>query len=621
MVSSSPSDADPFITPPITAGLRILATTDMHMQLTAHDHIQAVTRPTGGLARVVTLMERARTEAGDALVLTFDNGDLLQGSAMAEVMASPAHIAQHPIAECLTLAGYDAIGLGNHDLDHGLSVAHRLLRGISCPVLSANFESSALPFVRPYTLLHREVRGSDGVLYPLCIGVTSALPEQTKLWNYRQLGQSSRFVSPVPRLAELIPRMKAEGADLIVVLAHAGATAANAPDRKENFALAAARLPEVSAIVCGHTHLKLPGPDHRGIPGVDADVGLLHNVPAVMPGFAANALGLIDIKLERAPAGWQIRDSRSSLRTAGAAVPEHPAILRTVSDANKLTQSHMAEPVGHTNMYLHSFFAHARADHATQMLALGMQHAIRTAARGTGLGHLPILAASSTVAKGGMPGPQNYLDVPPGAILRRDMSRIFPYSDRVWAICATGAQILEWLERSAVAFTHLTPDRPDQALIRPDVPGFQFDVICGLNVTFDPTQPARYSPTGQLIAPRARRVASAHWNGTPLDPKQQFLVAANSFRLSGGSAFPGLSPDKVAVRTEVSVITAAINALAHDPIPAKNPDAWRFKPGLGVTARLETAPQAERHLEHIAELAPIPIGLTDRGFLNLRLTL
>lgn len=619
--SVSPSVADPSIESRITADLRILATTDMHMQLTAHDHIQAVTRPTGGLARVLTLMEQARTEAGDALVLTFDNGDLLQGSAMADVMASPAHIAQHPIAKCLSLAGYDAIGLGNHDLDQGLPVAHRLLRAMSCPVLSANFESAALPFVRPFALLHREVRGSDGVLYPLCIGVTSVLPEQTKVWNYRHLDQSARFASPVPRLAELIPVMKTKGADLIVVLVHAGAAADSAPDRDENFALDVARLPDVSAIVCGHTHLKLPGPDHQGIAGIDADTGLLHGVPSVMSGFAARTLGLIDINLERGPEGWQIRSSRSSLREANVVIPEHPAILQTVAAASKLTQAPMAEPAGHTHKYLHSFFAGARADHATQILASGMRYAIRTAARGTGVGHLPVLAATSTVAKGGALGPHNYLDVPPGAILRRDVSKISPYCDRVWAIRATGAQIIEWLERSAIAFTHLSPDRPDQALLRSDIPGFQFDVICGLDITFDPTQPPRYSPSGQLISRRAHRVASVRWSGKPLDPKQQFLVAANSFRLSGGGAFPGLTPDKVAMRTDISVTAAAISVLAQSLLPAKDPDAWQFKTGLGVTALLETAPRAEPHLDQIARLAPTPVGFTDNGFLNLRLTL
>ncbi|ASM73568.1 MULTISPECIES: 5'-nucleotidase C-terminal domain-containing protein [Roseobacteraceae] len=605
----------------VTAELCILATSDIHMQLTAHDHTLDITRPTGGLSRVVTLIEQARAARPDALVLTLDNGDLLQGAAMADVMTTPAHLAQHPITACLALAGYDAIGLGNHDVDHGLHVTHRLLKGANCPVLSANFESAALPFLRPYTLLRRKVRGDDGALHPVCIGVISALPEQTGVWNYLQLNQSARIVDPMARLAALIPQMKSEGADLIVVLAHAGIVPDTAADRDENFALSAARLPDVTAIICGHTHLSLPGPDHRDVDGVDANSGQLDQVPAVMPGFAARALGVIDIKLERTTNGWQVCDSHCTLHATSEDTPEHPAILQATAAASRLTQAHMGEPVGHTDMHLHSFFAYVRADHATHLLAHGMKRAVRIAVRDTAYQSLPILAATCTTAKGGTAGPQNFLNVPPGVIQRRHVAMILPYSDMVWAVCATGAEILEWLERCAIAFEHLRPDIPDQTLTRRDVPGFLFDVISGLTVTFDPTQPPRYCAAGRMINPRARRVASAHWNGSPIDHDQQFLVAANSFRLAGGGGFPGLSPDKIALRTDVSVTAAALHALAEGPAPAMAADTWRFKTGLGVTAVLQTAPEAMPLLDQIADLAPAHVGITDAGFLKLRISM
>lgn len=570
---------------------------------------------------MVTLIEQARAVRPDALVLTVDNGDLLQGSAMATLMATQAHLARHPITECLTLAGYDAIGLGNHDIDHGLHVTQRVLGGLDCPVLSANLQTDALPCLRPYAMLHRELRGDDGALHPICVGITSVLPEETRIWNFAQMARTDRFTDPVARLAALIPQMKAEGADLIVVLAHTGIAEETATDRHENFALAIARLPDVTAIVCGHTHLGLPGPDHRGIAGVEADIGKLHGVPAVMPGFGARSLGLIDIKLARTKGGWQLRDSRSALQMAGDHTPEHPDILRATRAASKLTQAQLSEPVGHTDTHLHSFFAHLCTDDATHLVAHSMKRTIERAGLATDYHALPILVAASTTASGGAAGAQNFLNVPPGAISRRHVSVLLPYCDTVWAVCVTGAEVLEWLERSAIAVDHLAQATSDQMVMRADVPGFQFDVMYGLTVTFDPTQPPRYAPTGQLIDPQAHRVASALWKGTPLDPAQHFLVAASSFRLAGGGAFPGLGPDRIALRTDVTLTTAVMNALAESTPPPLPSDTWRFKKELGVTTIVHTAPQAMQHLHQIADLCPEPLGTTDSGFLKLRISL
>ncbi|MCR8825046.1 5'-nucleotidase C-terminal domain-containing protein [Pseudosulfitobacter koreensis] len=607
--------------PLIVADLCILATSDVHMHLTAHDHTLDVKRPEGGLSRVVTLIEQARAARPDALVLTVDNGDLLQGAAMADVMTTPAHLAQHPVADCLTLGGYDAIGLGNHDIDYGLRITQRLLGGLNCPVLCANLETETMPCLRPYALLQHDIRGDDGQMHPICVGVTSVLPEETRIWNFARMAQADRFSDPVVRLAALIPQMKAEGADLIVVLAHTGIAEDTATDRHENFALAIARLPDVTAIVCGHTHLALPGPDHDGIAGVDAGTGHLHGVPAVMAGFGARALGVIDLQLVRSDAGWQVRHAHSTRQRAGDDTAEHPAILRATHAASALTEAHMAAPVGHADEHLHSFFAHICADGATHLLAHSMKRTVARAARGTDVAALAVLVAASTTASGGAGRAQNFLNVPPGAVSRRQVSIALPYSDTVWAACATGAEVLEWLERSAVAFNQLGPAPPDQMVMRADVPGFQFDVIYGLEVTFDPTQPPRYAPTGRLIDPSAHRVATARWQGVPLDPRQRFLVVANSFRLAGGGAFPGLAPDRIALRTDTTLTSAVIDALAEGAPPPLPTDTWRFKKGLGVSAIVHTSPQAIHHLDQIAAHAPQPLGTTDDGFLKLRISL
>ena len=55
--------------------LRILGTTDIHMNLLAWDYYQDQPSEEYGLARTATLMKAARAESRNTLL--FDNGDLL----------------------------------------------------------------------------------------------------------------------------------------------------------------------------------------------------------------------------------------------------------------------------------------------------------------------------------------------------------------------------------------------------------------------------------------------------------------------------------------------------------------------------------------------------------------
>jgi 2',3'-cyclic-nucleotide 2'-phosphodiesterase / 3'-nucleotidase len=65
--------------------LRILETTDVHMNLLNYDYYQDRVTHEYGLAKTVTLIKAARSEAKNSLLI--DNGDLLQGSPLGDVVA------------------------------------------------------------------------------------------------------------------------------------------------------------------------------------------------------------------------------------------------------------------------------------------------------------------------------------------------------------------------------------------------------------------------------------------------------------------------------------------------------------------------------------------------------
>ena len=76
---ASPGPAGPVVK------LRILETTDLHVNILPYDYYRDAADDTVGLARTATLVKAARAEAKNSLL--FDNGDLIQGSPLGDFVA------------------------------------------------------------------------------------------------------------------------------------------------------------------------------------------------------------------------------------------------------------------------------------------------------------------------------------------------------------------------------------------------------------------------------------------------------------------------------------------------------------------------------------------------------
>ena len=63
-------------------------------------------------------------------------------------------------------------------------------------------------------------------------------------------------------------------------------------------------------------------------------------------------------------------------------------------------------------------------------------------------------------------------------------------------------------------------------------------MIDGVNYEFDLTQPPRYDGECKLINPNSHRVVNLTYQGKPVDPKAEFLIATNNYR-AYGNKFPG----------------------------------------------------------------------------------
>ena len=214
-----------------TAQLRVLATTDLHMQLRGFDYVTETPTHHAGLAGIATLIAQARAEARDLGVASvlLDNGDTLQGNALASWLAHQPVKPDHPIVSVMKTLAYDVIGVGNHDLDHGLPYLLEVAQCLKMPVVASNLSGPNLaPLLKNALLPCALPLSGDQKAETLTLGILSVLPEQTAIWNRPVLSGKAEVTPIISTLKTGIADLRAQGADVILVLAHMGIERAGA---------------------------------------------------------------------------------------------------------------------------------------------------------------------------------------------------------------------------------------------------------------------------------------------------------------------------------------------------------------------------------------------------------
>jgi 2',3'-cyclic-nucleotide 2'-phosphodiesterase/3'-nucleotidase len=621
----------PFVPSPDQTHVRILATTDLHAQILPYDYFADRPLHRIGLGGAATLIADLRADAANTLL--FDNGDFLQGSPLGDFIAEVDGLADgraHPMIAAMNALDYDAATLGNHEFNYGLDFLRRSIKDARFPLVCANAvlqkgrrPQDDLTLCPPFVLLDRQVTDGAGQPHPLRIGVIGLLPPQIAVWDATHLRGRLQTRDIIQTARRFIPLMRKAGADLVVALCHSGIGPLCHRPGSENAATALAALPGVDALVMGHSHLVFPSPDFAAIPQADVPSGLLCGKPAVMAGRFGSHLGVIDLMLIRNPSGWSVRQARAeAVRVPPGASPASRVVCAVVAAEHEATLRHIRRRIGRTTVPLNSFFAALPGNAALNLVAEAQRHHVVQALRGTRHADLPVLSAVSPFKMGGRGGAGFYTDVPAGDLAIRNIADIYGFPNLICAMQVTGADLAQWLERSAAKFNRLMPGDRDQMLLNPAMPATEFDVIDGLSWAVDLAQPARFAPEGHLVDAAAARITDLRYQGRPVAPGDRFTVATNSYRASSGTAFPGATDDHVIFTgplTNRDVLQRYVEE--RGTVTPETQPHWRFLPMPGTAALFDTARRAALHLEALSGVHVEHVGRGPAGHSRFRLHL
>ena len=465
-------------------------------------------------------------------LLLLDAGDMFQGTLISNTVNGASVVA------AMNHLGYQAAAVGNHEFDYGkenkedtdtLSALKTRAVEASFPFLLANIydRATGTTVTWPGTASHviLEVAG-------LKVAILGGTTEDTPKVSLPQVRSELDFRPMAEVLPPLAKRLRAEGADVVIAVVHAGGRCdlGTPPDdlstcepESELFRIAKAMDPgDVDLIAGGHTHSYV---SHRvnGIPVVEGGA-YLRSFSLVRLRWDSMNKRVAELVFEgpvavchEVPEGW---DSCMAMRTEDR---------KRVAPEGRLGATFLGqkvEPVGFLDGILDDRLR-AGLEKAKEPLGPVVVRYLNKNGPGdhpVGLLEADILldtfdkASVALVNESGIRA-----GLPEGALTYGDLYRVFPFKSQPALMDLTGEELLDILRLASsgahglpvVAGARIVIDRAADDCIREDWNGD------GVKESWE----------------RKLLVSATLTDGTDIDPAGRYVVVTNSYLASGGSDF------------------------------------------------------------------------------------
>jgi len=470
-----------------TVKITLLETSDVHGVIYPYDYFKDAPA-NGGLAKLSTLVKGVRADNPNTLLL--DNGDNQQGTPLTYYFNKVDTTAKNPMMAAMNIMKYDAMTLGNHEFNYGMSIVDKARSEATFPWLAANiYKEDGTNYFTPYI-----VKTVAGVK----VGILGLTTKNIPNWEVPEHIEGLVFKDTVEEAQKWVKVLKeTEKVDLVVLLAHEGLendidTGKDLGTAIENQAYAiATKVAGVDVLLTGHTHLSIPGKT-------------LNGVLVMQPKNAGVEICKADITMEQTATGWKVVTKTGANLPVTADTVADQAILDATKTQHEAAVSYMTEPLGEAT----ADFPGA-ASRTEDSAIMDLIQKVQMKYANTDLSLAAMLPDPAPSFK-------------KGPLTVRDMYSLYIYENTLFAIKVTGQQIKDELEWSSNYFNTYTYNRTATSLVNSNVKGYNYDMLQGADYVIDVTK-----PVGQ-------RISGLMYHGQPMDMTASYTLALNNYRAGGG---------------------------------------------------------------------------------------
>jgi 2',3'-cyclic-nucleotide 2'-phosphodiesterase (5'-nucleotidase family) len=471
-------------------------------------------------------------------VILVDAGDLLQGNPFTYVAARITHEVPHPVIAAMNAMHYDAAAIGNHEFNYGVPLLNAAIARARFPFLAANvYTAAGRRAYAPYRIVRR-----GGVK----VGIIGATTPGSMIWDRANLSGRLVIRDIVPEVRRAVREIRSAGADVVVVVMHAGLDEPASYDTvatglpSENVAARVAKeVPGIDLIVYGHSHKQM----------ADTTIG---TTMLMQPKNWATSVGVAHLTLRRDGdhARWHVVAHRGVLVPARGHA-ESLAVVQAVRAAHARTIAYVTSVIGHTEV--------AWRSDSSRVADTPLVDFILEVERRTTHADLASTAAFSLDAS-----------LAKGPITVAEVAKLYPYENTVEVVRITGRQLRQYLEYSARYFGQYGSDEPP---VNAQVPGYNFDIVAGATYTID------------LSKPVGARITRLDVKGRPVRDSDTFTFALNNYRQSGGGGYAMLRGAPVVSNGQTEIRQLLIDevkrrgTIAPDDYFTRN---WSIAPAAAV---------------------------------------
>jgi len=539
--TATPRPVTPVVHAPVE--VQVLAFNDFHGNLETPPAVEVTNADgskqkivTGGAAHLAAALAAART--GHANTVTVSAGDTIGASPLIS-----ANYLDEPTIAAMNLLGLEYNSVGNHEFDKGGDELKRMQNG-GCAKFTRRQPCAVDPFEgAKFRYLAANVIGPDGQTVFPATGIKrfgSGAGAITVGFIGMTLKDTGKIVTPggvkgftfadeAATANALVPQLKAQGADAIVLLIHQGGktkaftTGNDCNGLDGSIVPILAKLdPAITTVVSGHTHWAYVCQNGAGGTGAGR----------LLTSAGKNGYFFTDIRLDFDPATHRLVGQSAANQTVGNGERGDAPAVKALVDRYAAAVAPVANRIiGHLN-------AAATRDEndwesaASDLIADSMLAATKAPEKG-----------GAQLALVNVTGVR--VAIPAGNVRYADAFSTMPFGNNLVVMTLSGAQVKNVIEQQFAG--------PNRASGRPAALG--------------PSAGFRY--TVDLKRPSGDRVVAMTLNGKAIVPAARYRVVVNNYLASGGDSLTGFTAGTDLTDKGIIDLDALVDWIAKGQTPPK----------------------------------------------------